>query len=299
MIIKVPFSLLPANKLRQQARIFLPLSQKLKKILPLLKLQLRFSQMDIEAREYLAMCILATLISFVFISILLGIIIGVAVESKLSILIAPLISMIISIAIFLQQINYPKFLAHKRISGLEKNLLPALQDIMIQINSGVPLFNVLVSISKNDYGELSKEFSKVVREINAGEPEVDALEKMVTKNPSLFFRRAIWQLVNGMKEGSDIGLVLREIITSLTSEQTIQIQNYGARLNPLAMFYMLFVVVAPSLGITFITILSSFIGLGELATKFVLWGIYAMVMFFQLMFIGLIKLRRPHLIGET
>ncbi len=298
MTVKVPFSLLPPNKLRQQARIFLPLSQKVKKLLPFLKIQLRYAQMEIEAREYLAMCLLATTIFFIFSTILIGINLVIFAESKFAILLAPLVALFISLFVFLQQVNYPKLMANKRIRGLERNLLPALQDIMIQTNAGVPLFNVLVGISKNDYGELAKEFSKVVREINVGEPEVDALEKMVTKNPSLFFRRAIWQLVNGMKEGSDIGNVLHEITNALISEQTIQIQNYGARLNPLAMFYMLVVVVAPALGITFLTILSSFLGLSSIATQFVLWGTFSIVLFFQIMFIGLIKSRRPNLIGE-
>ena len=294
MTVKVPFSLIPPNKLRQQARIFLPLSQKVKKLLPFLKIQLRYAQMEIEAREYLAMCLLATTIFFVFSTVLIGINLALFAESKAAILLAPLVALFISIFVFLQQVNYPKLMANKRIRGVERNLLPALQDIMIQTNAGVPLFNVLVGISKNDYDELAK----VVREINVGEPEVDALEKMVTKNPSLFFRRAIWQLVNGMKEGSDIGNVLHEITNALTSEQTIQIQNYGARLNPLAMFYMLIVVVAPALGITFLTILSSFLGLSSLATQFVLWGVFSIVLFFQIMFIGLIKSRRPNLIGD-
>lgn len=245
------------------------------------------------------MCLLATTIFFVFSTIIIAVNIIFLAESKGLFLVAPLIGLVLALFVFLQQINYPKLLANKRIRGLERNLLPALQDIMIQINAGVPLFNVLVSISKNDYGDLSTEFERVVREINAGEPEVDALERMVTKNPSLFFRRAIWQLVNGMKEGSDIGSVLHEIIGALTSEQTIQIQNYGSRLNPLAMFYMLIVVVGPALGITFITVMSSFVGLSALATKFVLWGVFGMVLFFQIMFIGLIKSKRPNLIGES
>jgi len=298
-MIKIPFSLLPARKLQQHSKSFLVVSQKLKKITPFLKVQLRYAQIDLEAREYLAMCLMATSFFFIFATFLIAINILFLADNKILVLAAPVIGLIIGIAVFLEQINYPKLLANKRIRGLERNLLPALQNVLIQINAGVPLFNVLVSISKSDYGELSNEFAKTVREINAGEPEVDALERMVTKNPSLFFRRAIWQLVNGMKEGSDINVVLSEIISSLTAEQTIQIQNYGSRLNPLAMFYMLLVVVIPALAITFITIISSFIGLSNIATKLILWGGYALVAFFQLMFLGMIKTRRPNLIGDS
>src|SRR3989344_6375724 len=101
MTVKVPFSLIPPNKLRQQARIFLPLSQKVKKLLPFLKIQLRYAQMEIEAREYLAMCLLATTIFFVFSTVLIGINLALFAESKAAILLAPLVALFISIFVFL------------------------------------------------------------------------------------------------------------------------------------------------------------------------------------------------------
>jgi len=193
---------------------------------------------------------------------------------------------------------YPRLVTKRRIKFLEINLLPALQSMLIQLNSGVPLFDILVSISKGDYGEMSSEFSTVVREINAGKPQIDALEEIAVENPSLFFRRSIWQLVNGMKAGSDMSSVIKEIINSLSEEQILQIQKYGGQLNPLAMFYMLVAVIAPTLGMTFLIIISSFISLGETVTKIVFWSLLGFVCFFQIMFLGVIKGRRPNLLGE-
>jgi len=145
---------------------------------------------------------------------------------------------------------------------------------------------------------MSTEFSTVVKEINAGKPQVEALEEIAVENPSLFFRRSIWQLVNGMKAGSDMSGVIKEIINSLSEEQVLQIQRYGGQLNPLAMFYMLVAVIAPTLGMTFLIIISSFIALGETITKIVFWGLFGFVCFFQIMFLGIIKSRRPNLLGE-
>ena len=51
----------------------------------------------------------------------------------------------------------------KNKGAIEKNLMPALQNILIQLNSGVPAFNILVNISSGKYGDLSKEFGKAVR----------------------------------------------------------------------------------------------------------------------------------------
>jgi len=188
-------------------------------------------------------------------------------------------------------------LARKRVKSIERNLLPALQNVLIQFNSGVPFFDILVNISKENYGEISEEFTRAVKEINAGNPPIEVLEEVAAINPSLFFRRAIWQLVNGLKAGSEMSSVLTEIISSLSEQQVLQIQKYGSQLNPLAMFYMLVVVIIPALGITFLIIISSFISLSEAATKFAFWGLYGFVFFFQIMFLGMIKTKRPNLLN--
>ena len=101
-----------------------------------------------------------------------------------------------------------------------------------------------------------------------------------------------------MKSGADMSNVINEIIDLLSQEQILQIQRYGSQLNPLAMFYMLMVVIAPSLGTTFLIILSSFISLPGATAKMIFWGLYITIIFFQLMFMGVIKSRRPNLLGE-
>ena len=59
------------------------------------------------------------------------------------------------------------------VRDIERNLIPALEDMLVQLNSGVPLCSILVNISASDYGELSAEFKKAVKKINAGSPQSD------------------------------------------------------------------------------------------------------------------------------
>jgi len=99
-----------------------------------------------------------------------------------------------------------------------------------------------------------------------------------------------------METGSDTGVVIKEIIGALSEEQLIQVQRYGGQLNPLAMFYMLVTVIMPSLGMTFLILLSSFISPSLFITKLVFWSLYGIVFFFQVMFMGLIKTKRPTLL---
>jgi flagellar protein FlaJ len=294
---KLPYSLLPVKKLRELSSSFLGVGEFLQNFFPFLKTNLKQAEIDISIKEYLGICFLSSLIFFFFIGFLLVLVLALAgVERLFSF--SLITSILITILVFLQQIAYPKVYVNRRIKGIERNLMGALQNILIQLNSGVPLFDILVNISKGDYGEISKEFSTVVKEINAGRPQIETLEELAATNPSLFFRRAIWQLVNGMKSGADMSNVINEIIDLLSQEQVLQIQRYGSQLNPLAMFYMLMVVIAPSLGTTFLIILSSFISMPSTTAKMIFWGLYGMIIFFQLMFMGVIKSRRPNLLGE-
>lgn len=294
---KIPYSLLPVKVLKKASSIFLGIGQSMEAFFPFLKLHLRQAEVDFSVREYLSMCLLSSVFFFIFFGASFTLIM-VLVGIEKFLLFGLIVSAIVVSFVFFQQMIYPKVHANRRIRGIEKNLLAALQNILIQLNSGVPLFDILVNISQGDYGEISREFLKAVKEINAGKSQTETLEEMASINPSLFFRRAIWQIVNGMKSGADMSSVVNEIINSLSEEQVLQIQRYGAQLNPLAMFYMLMVVIAPSLGTTFLIMLSSFISLSPFTTKLVFWGMYGFVVFFQLMFMGIIKSKRPNLLND-
>ena len=162
----------------------------------------------------------------------------------------------------------------RKVRDLEKNLLYGLRHLAIQVKSGVSLFDALVSVSKQDYGILSEELAVCTKKISTGLAEDRALEELAMKNPSLHFRRAIWQIVNSMKSGTDLGDTLESIVSSISSEQRISIRKYGSQLNPMAMMYMMLAVIIPSLGITFLIILSSFSGFPITKTTFIAIFLY-------------------------
>lgn len=190
--------------------------------------------------------------------------------------------------------RYPKFVALRRIKKLDKDLLDSLQHILIEIKSGVPLFNSFIGITEG-YGEVSDEFKIVVKEINAGIPEIKALERASLRNPSLHFRRSLWQITNAMKAGSDVASALESIVDTLTQEQIIGIRRYGQELSPFTLMYMLIAVIMPTLGITFLIILSSFAGITFPDTMFPL--ILLVLGIFQYFYMGIIKTKRPPLVS--
>lgn len=206
------------------------------------------------------------------------------------------LSLVFSMSTSFSQLAYPKVFVSRREKDIERNLIFALEDISIQLNSGIPLFDILTNISMSKYGELSVEFKKAVRRIGAGEPESEVLSDISAKSHSVFFKRTLWQISNGLNAGSDMSSIIRENIRTLNEEQVIQIQNYGNKLNPLIMMYMLISVIVPSLSVSFLTIVASMIGMEADLTKGLFIGLFVMVFFFQIMFLGMIKSKRPSLL---
>ncbi len=295
--LKLPYSFLPPQLLVKISPAFYGVGEILAHMFFSLKLTLKQAGMTIESREYLSICFISSLFNF-FIALFMAYMPLSKYGVKNSFSIALLIAVIFFFYTFMQQVMYPKLMANRKVRGIEKNLMSAMQNMLVQLNSGVPLFDIIVNIADGDFGDISNEFNKVVKEINAGRPPVDALTDIATYNPSVFFRRAIWQIVNGMKAGSDLSAVIKEIINSISEEQVIQIQKYGGQLNPIAMFYMLAAVIIPSLGMTFMIIISSFISMGEEAMKLAFWGFFGFVVFMQIMFMGVIRTKRPNLLGD-
>jgi archaeal flagellar protein FlaJ len=292
MKFKIPFTISEIEVLKKKAKIFISGIKPKKKTT--LEQNLRDSGVKITREEYLGICLRTFIFAFIIFCA-----ISTTVLAFLSLryfyVLAIAVSFLFAGFIFFSQRIYPVIYTNKRQKNIERNLISALEDILIQINSGIPLFSVMVNVSVSDYGELSEEFKKAVKKINSGEPEVEVLEEIGRRNPSLYFRRTLWQISNGMKSGSDMTIVVKDSIKNLHEEQMIQIQTYGNKLNPLIVFYMLIAMIIPALSISFLTILSSMLSIEKNTTSMLFIGMFIMVFLMQIMFIGLIKSKRPTL----
>jgi flagellar protein FlaJ len=122
---------------------------------------------------------------------------------------------------------------------------------------------------------------------------VESLEVMARENPSLHFRRILWQVINALKSGADVAVTLKEIVDSMLVDQRVAIKKYGSELNPLALFYMLLVVIFPTLGIIFMLVLFSFVGSLAIDLRVIMFGVLVFLFVFQFMFIGMVKSKRP------
>ncbi len=293
MTFKIPFTRGTLEQLKKKSAFFSSFIAKKKNTK--LGALLENNSISLTREEYLGICMRTALRAFVILAVVATTALYFA-GARRFLVIGPTISFLFAWFIFIMQQTYPHIYASRKQKNIEKNLMPALEDMMVQLNAGVPLFSILVDISSSEYGELSEEFKKAVRKINAGMPQTDVLDELGKNNSSLYFRRTLWQISNGMKAGSDIAIVIRESMKSLNQEQVLQIQTYGNKLNPLIMFYMLISVILPALAITFLTIISSMVNLAETSTMGLFIGAFVLITIIQVMFLGLIKSTRPSLL---
>lgn len=288
----IPFVPFPEKKASKEAVAhFSKFGDMIYKAFPSLKLSLYQSKMDMNPKSYASLVFMTSAFYF---AILTPLIFWVGLIAGQFDLFMPLVvGLSFSSFVMFYLIQYPKTLATRRMRTLESDLLNSLQHMLIEIKSGVPLFNSMVSISTG-YGEISEEFKAVVKDINAGKSEVKALEEASRRNPSLYFRRTIWQLTNSIKAGSDIGDSIESVVHGLTQDQLIAIKKYGQELSPFTMIYMLFSIIMPTLGITFLIILSSFAGLE--IPKIIFPAIIVGLAVFQFFYMGMIKTKRPMMV---
>jgi flagellar protein FlaJ len=290
---RIPLVPFPMQTVEKTAKRFYGIGESLSKIFPGLDFELEQAGFDYEPREWMSIAFFTALFYFIMLFAPLTLLtIAVKIDIVRAIGIPFLVAFIMGFISMIYITFYPKLSVSRKVNEVEKYLPYMIHHLLIEVRSGVPLYNALVSIAQSNYGMLSMEIRRAVNEINTGKSEIAALEMLARQNPSLYFRRIMWQMVNALKSGADIGDTIKQIVDTLSEEQRIAIKKYGAQLNPLALMYMIFAVIFPTLGITFLLVVSSFIGIG-IDIQYVLLGILGFLLMFQFMIIGLIKSRRP------
>jgi pilus assembly protein TadC len=192
---------------------------------------------------------------------------------------------------FFALLRYPRILALKRAELIEKDLIYALKDLLLNISAGLSLFESIKKVSDGDHGLVSAEFRTVVESTNRGMPLDDALEELAIRSSSEYLRNALWQTINALKAGTSVKDALSGIMEALIREQTRKIRNYIQELNVLSMLYMLFAVAVPTIITTVLVVLTSLMGTGITEDVYLL--VIGVCVSVQIALVGFIRSRRP------
>ena len=178
----------------------------------------------------------------------------------------------------------------KRASEIDREVLFAGRYILVKLYAGRPLLNALLESSKS-YGVASKYIKEILDDIDTGNPIEKALEKAMVYSPSEKFGKILFQVNNALKLGIDVTKPLESVIEEITIEQEIEVKRYGKKLNTIVIFYMLLAIVLPSIGMTLLIVISSFInfpiGLKEFSV------VILFIVIIQLIFISTFRAIRP------
>ena len=290
---RIPLALIPARACRFFARPLRPMINTLGKLLPNLEQDLIRADTGIKAAEYLDTMMINSLFFLVlFFGLFVALLIRVGLKPlQESLITGGAYSIATFLLVLLLFIRYPHILAGKRSEAVERYLIFALKEVLLQVSSGISLYTAILNISKQKYGAVSDEFGIVARDVNAGMPLEKAFERLALRTTSPFLQRTVWQLVNGMRAGSAQQGVLRVVINDATVEKRTKIRDFAQELNLWGLLYMTFAVAVPSIGMTMMIILSTFGGAGVTASLFIFFIVGCFIIQFAL--IGFIKTRRP------
>lgn len=251
--------LFPLAKTKNLNENLLVIGRTVSKIVYSLEYDLKKAEINASPERYSFAALVSAIIYgilFVFIGLAFGVIItrGFNNETILLMIIFGILSFF-STLIF--HLLYPKIAANQIAKQVDQQLLFALRTLLIQLSSGISLFDVMKTISKGNYGQVSKEFSDVIRDVNTGMSETKALEKLAFKTNSTMLKKTIWQIITTMKSGGSIVTSINAVVEELTNNQIDSIKKYSASLNLWTLIYLIIAAAMPSLGVTFLVIASS------------------------------------------
>ena len=152
------------------------------------------------------------------------------------------------------------------------------------------MYTAFQNIGRN-YETIGQYFNEIVQRVDLGTSMEEALNEAVQLAPGNELRRIFWQILNALKTGSRVAPALSSVVDQIVREQEIAVKEYGRKLNPLAMFYMMIAIIVPSLGTIMLIVLATFIGF-EMG-----WLIFGLIValnaIVQFIFLTTIKAQRP------
>ena len=256
--------LFPIEKARHFSNRFMFIGRFLSKIVFSLKYYLNKAEIDIQPENYCIASLISAFIygiMFIFVGFAFGIVIFREVTT-FTFLIMAAAGFFAFVGSLIFHLLYPKMAAFQLANLVDQELLFALRTLLIQLSSGISLFEAMRSIAKSNYGQVSHEFAQVVKDINSGMPESTALEKLAFRTKSEILKKSIWQIITTMKSGGSVVNSLNSEVADLNAQQVEVIKNYSAELNLWTLIYLIIAAAMPSLGITFLVIASSIGGSG-------------------------------------
>lgn len=142
-----------------------------------------------------------------------------------------------------------------RVKEVNQEIPYALRHMATQLSSGIGLPETMTSVSRADYGALTEEFRRALRDMRAGVSMSNALASIRDRVDSDPLKRAIRQMRRTLRTGGNLARTLNIMAEEAAFDLRMKLRDYTESLNMLTMIYMFASAVIPSLLIVVIVVM--------------------------------------------
>ncbi len=203
------------------------------------------ANMQYSANQYLALATTAGILLGVIFAIL-GIAVGIIIGNLLLLPILPILfgffGMMVSIILILK---IPKNKAIQRGNACSTELPFALRHMATELKSGIGLYKALQAIAANDYGALSEEFSRTIKEIEEGTDTNVALKHLSLRTQSRPLKTTINHILRAMRIGGNLSEVMNDIAKDVTNDLKNKINAFSQTMNFFAVIFIFLGIILP------------------------------------------------------
>lgn len=169
------------------------------------------------------------------------------ISLMMTVVYAMFVPMVNAIACFGVLLYFPYQKAVSRRRSIETNLPFVLTHMGSIIESGIPPYVVFKLISEfEEYGEISNEMKKIVRNIESfGLDPLSAIKEVAKRTPSEDFRSILMGFVTTTESGGDVKLYIKNAGQQALFDWRIKRERFLQQLSAYAEFYTGILIAAP------------------------------------------------------
>ncbi len=165
--IRIPFLLVGPTGAKRFSKRFGGIGKFISKLMPSLGVTMKKLETEYDAQTFANAAFISAIIYALLFGGLVYFILNLRGEAEI-IGQSVGIGFLIFFIFLMLMIIYPKILIRKVAVKETKELLFALRELMMDVDSGVPLFDAMKNVSEAKYGFVSKDFEQVIRAIDTG-----------------------------------------------------------------------------------------------------------------------------------
>ncbi len=206
------------------------------------------ANMNISAKQFLAILTSVSLLVFIFSVIILSTL-AFAFFPDAPVLAKSLLALIISLTLTFMAIIIgfliPRKRAMARGDDVSRELPFALRHMATELKSGLSLYRTIQTIAMADYGALSEEFSRTINEIEEGTDTKLALRHLALRTQSKALRSSLIHIIRALRTGGNLSEIMNDVADDVSFALRMKIEDFGQKMNFFATIFIYTAIVIP------------------------------------------------------